>query len=101
MSFVLICLTILIGNIPIWVETIGTLSLFIESLLGVPQAVENYKKKSTKGLSTFLILSWVGGDLLKTVFYLKNGSPVQFIACGVTQVIVDVIIILQIIFYNK
>lgn len=89
------------GMHPIWVESVGFASLFIESLLGVPQAIENYKKRSTVGLSSFLILSWLIGDMMKTLFHVMKDSPLQFIGCGVAQIIVDIIIILQIKFYDN
>lgn len=78
-----------------FVETLGSLSLGIEALLPVPQAVQNYRKKSTHGLSGVLIGAWVAGDAFKTAYALVKGAPVQFTACGVFQLVVDLVILLQ------
>lgn len=42
-----------------FIETLGFLSLGIESTLPIPQCVSNFKKKSTAGFSLLVLASWV------------------------------------------
>lgn len=83
------------------IETIGYISLIIESMIGIPQIIENYKNKSTKNLSFFMIFFWLTGDTLKTLYFLKFKAPIQFILCGLFQMIIDCSIIFQINYYNR
>jgi solute carrier family 66, member 2 len=76
------------------------MSLLIESILGLPQAIQNFNLKSTKGLSLVLIGSWFAGDFFKTIYFTLNGLPIQFILCGIVQIIMDCIILLQMFIYQ-
>jgi len=78
-----------------YVELLGTFALLIESTLGIPQLIRNYKKGTT-GLSTFLIGSWLVGDLVKTIYFVILNAPFQFTLCGVIQITVDLLILYQI-----
>jgi hypothetical protein len=78
-----------------YTEAIGTLSLGVEALLPLPQALANHRRGSTDGLSTVLIGSWVAGDLFKTAYAVGKGEPAQFIACGAAQLCVDLVIVAQ------
>lgn len=84
----------------LYVEFLGFVSASSEAFLGVPQVIENYKSKTCKNLSQFLIISWVVGDLLKTIFYIHTKSPIQLILCGICQLVIDAIIILQVVYYH-
>lgn len=81
-------------------EFIGSMSLIIESTLGMPQLYRNWINKSSKGLRFELILSWFAGDIFKTIFFIAKRSPVQFVACGLVQIIVDLAIMSQMMYYN-
>jgi len=59
------------------------------------QAIRNWTTKSTVGLSTVLIVSWAAGDAFKTVFALARAAPLPFVACGVFQLAVDIVLLLQ------
>ncbi|KAK5582001.1 hypothetical protein RB653_003582 [Dictyostelium firmibasis] len=98
-AFFLILTTVYL-NSPSYFEYLGTLSLTIESILGLPQLIQNYKKRSTKGLSLVLISSWFIGDLFKTLYFYIKDQPSQFIFCGTVQLIIDILISLQIIYYK-
>jgi hypothetical protein len=37
-------------DVPVFVETVGFLAIFIEALLGAPQLLQNFKNKSTAGM---------------------------------------------------
>jgi hypothetical protein len=78
---------------------LGFLGLLIESMLGVPQVVKNVKNGTTD-LSPILFLTWLAGDLAKTVAFFGTGAPLPFILCGIVQIITDIVIILQIVIGN-
>ncbi|KAM9973538.1 hypothetical protein ACTFIW_010638 [Dictyostelium discoideum] len=99
-SAIFLLLTTVYLYSPSYFEYLGTLSLTIESILGLPQLIQNYKKRSTKGLSLVLISSWFIGDLFKTLYFYYKDQPSQFIFCGTVQLIIDILISLQIIYYK-
>lgn len=35
---------------PVFVELVGFMAVFIEAMLGMPQLMQNYRNKSTKGM---------------------------------------------------
>lgn len=53
------------------------------------------------GLSFILVLTWFLGDFFKTIYYILEAQPVQFIMCGTIQLTVDILIILQIAAYKQ
>ncbi len=70
--------------------------------------ISNQKTHSVEGLSYAMIFSWVAGDAFKTVYFIMNvkfcllqNQPFQFIMCGSIQLLVDVIIITQIYFFQN
>lgn len=56
--------------IPFYGDALGFCSLTIEATLGFPQLLSNYRTKSVKGLSLFMIFSWFAGDFFKTVYFV-------------------------------
>jgi len=82
-------------------EIIGSISAFSEAIIAFPQILENFKYKSTKTLSSILILTWISGDSIKLFYFIIINAPIQMIACAVTQIIEDLIIIFQIYYYRK
>ena len=48
-----------------------------------------------------MIFTWVTGDVIKTIYYVKTGSPLQLICTGSIQMTTDAILIFQIIFFYK
>ncbi|KAG9511264.1 Solute carrier family 66 member 2 [Fragariocoptes setiger] len=82
------------------VETIGYASTIIESMLGLPQFITNFRKKSTFGMSVSMVMMWLSGDLFKTVYFVVKDTPKQFWLCGFTQVTIDLLIMLQICLYR-
>lgn len=89
-------------------QILGFVSMSIEVLLdetkatlGFPQLYKNHTSKSVAGLSFILVLTWFLGDFFKTIYYILEMQPVQFIMCGTIQLTVDIMIILQIAAYKK
>lgn len=89
-------LTFLFSDNVLYSQTIGTASVMIEACLGLPQLLSNRKNKSTAGLSMGLIFTWFAGDLAKTLFFVTKDQPIQFVMCGVTQLLIDIWILGQI-----
>jgi solute carrier family 66, member 2 len=85
---------------PLFGELLGTASLGIEALLPVPTALNNARRRSADGLSLVLIGSWAAGDLFKTGYALAMGEPVQFVLCGVAQLLVDCVIVYQLVSFG-
>lgn len=92
----LAALQLLLGGQSWYVESLGVAALGLEALLPLPQAVRNFQRKSTAGLSTLLIVAWLGGDVFKTLISLQRAAPWPFVACGLFQGCVDLIILAQI-----
>lgn len=94
-------LTFIFLNDQIYMEFIGYISVMIEACLGFPQLFSNWKNKSTAGLSMELILLWFTGACGKTLFFILNSQPVQFIICGFIQLINDIWILFQMYTYRS
>lgn len=101
--FTVMCfvVTLLFKNVPGYIEFLGTVSLGIESMLTVPQFLKNRRLRSTEGVSIWLIACWFGGDAVKIVYFFISNSPVQFILCGVFQLLVDAATFYQFFKYKK
>lgn len=52
-------LYLILRESPAFIETLGALSLGIESTLPLPQCISNFKNKSTTGFSLLVLGSWV------------------------------------------
>lgn len=72
----------------------------IESTLAMPQFYQNYITRSTRGLRIELVASWAIGDAFKTVLFIARRSPVQFLACGIVQLLMDFAIFYQMRIYR-
>ena len=84
-----------------YIEFIGYLSTGIEILLGIPQIIANYYGKNVQALSLIMFMTWILGDCFKTGYYIITKCPIQFIVFGVIQIIIDVTLIGQMIYYNR
>ena len=100
------CLALTASNIYIFssqilTQMIGYAALMIESSLGIPQFISNYRRKSVAGLCRTLVLMWFLGDVGKTALFLYRKTKPQFVLCGITQTVVDIGIFLQILCYGR
>lgn len=82
------------------IEILGISALFIEACLPVPQWIENYKRKSTSGLSVFMVATWMIGDSFKTFYYYYRDTPIYFFVCGCFQLSIDLMIGYQLYSYR-
>ncbi|CAI2178496.1 20252_t:CDS:2 [Funneliformis geosporum] len=72
-----------------FIELLGFAALGIESTVPMPQTLQNFQKKSVAGFSPVILLTWFFGDAFKAFYYTHTGAPLQFILCGVVQLMVD------------
>lgn len=93
--------TFIFVNNSIYIELVGFLALFTESMLGMPQLIRNYNKKSIRGMSVSMVAMWLSGDLFKTLYFIIRETPSQFWICSSVQVVIDILILCQAIFYRK
>jgi len=97
-GFVIVLVTsngIFITN-PSYAQLLGWMSVMTESLLGIPQLIRNFRKKSTEGLSIAMVSLWSVSDIAKTVVFVRRKAPRQFVACGSTQIFIDLLILIQV-----
>jgi solute carrier family 66, member 2 len=76
------------------------ISTLIESTLCMPQAVTNWRNKSTSGLNKSLVTSWIAGDVFKLCYYIYSTAPYPFTVCAIIQILVDFVITSQIVYYE-
>ncbi|KAI3649917.1 hypothetical protein MP228_005549 [Amoeboaphelidium protococcarum] len=98
---IMLMLQLLFGRSAFYVESVGLVSLVLESLLALPQVINIMATKSSSGLRIETILMWFGGDLFKTVYFFQVSAPVQFLACGVIQLSIDLAIFALMILYSR
>ncbi len=46
-----------------------------------------------------MVLLWLGGDAIKTIYFVQRQSPLQFVMCGTLQCIVDIAVLVQVFIY--
>lgn len=85
----------------IFVETVGYCALVTESMLGLPQVITNQKNKSVEGMSLSMVLMWLGGDTFKTAYFILNNVPLQFWLCGLLQITIDLLILVQVCLFRR
>ncbi|KAG5499654.1 hypothetical protein JIQ42_05129 [Leishmania sp. Namibia] len=81
-------------------DVVGYTALGIEALLVLPQILRNARRGSTEGLSMLLILTWVGGDVVKVTYFIYAKQSLPFILCGCFQALLDVVVVAQLIYYR-
>ncbi len=84
----------------LYVNTLGSISSFLEAIMPCAQILKMYQDKSAKNFSYVLILSWVLGDSFKVYYYFITKVPIQMLLSAIMQVVFDFVIIFQIIYYN-
>jgi len=47
------------------------------------------------------LIGWVGGDSYKVAYFFIHDSPIQFKVCAIFQLSVDMMIVVQRIFYGN
>ncbi|CCH40910.1 PQ-loop repeat-containing protein 1 [Wickerhamomyces ciferrii] len=83
-------------------EFLGTIGLFVESLLPLPQILLLKKLKHVQGFKLLLLVSWLGGDFTKIgylIFGAKNISGI-FLFFALFQMSLDFYIGYQYVYYK-
>ncbi|KAI9834569.1 MAG: hypothetical protein M1819_002945 [Sarea resinae] len=72
-------------------STLGYLGLGIEATLPIPQVLSNYGAKSCRGFRFSVLANWLGGDLMKMIFFFFAESTITwaFKLCGLFQFACD------------
>ena len=96
--FFIICFIIFLSLL---VNIITFENLIFVELLGSISAITNLKLKSADSLSTFLVGTWLFGDIIKTFYFLRTFAPLQLVLCGIFQIIIDIVVIFQIFIYEQ
>lgn len=94
-------LTYSLASTHLYVEALGYVAVFTEAMLGIPQLVKNHTQKSTLGMSVEMVVMWLSGDLFKTLYFIIRRTPAQFYACGSIQVVVDILILYQVLYFRR
>ena len=99
-TFILILSTSII-KITFLYDIIGTISVVFDTMICVPQIIENYKIKNTKNVSCLMIFVWMIGDVLKFLYNVIYKTPIQMIIGALIQVLSEIIIMIQFVIYGK
>lgn len=98
---VLSLVTFCFVNYPVYLETLGFISVFTEAMLGAPQFYRNFQNRSTTGMSVKMVAMWFCGDTFKTGYFIIKDAPIQFSVCGMLQVGIDTAILYQVFHYRR
>ncbi|SAM05037.1 hypothetical protein [Absidia glauca] len=98
---VIALLYVFMNRVPYFVELLGIISLGIESSLPLPQCISNFRRRSTDGFSYLVLASWFLGDGFKVFYYVYTQAPFQFIGCGIVQLTIDTVIVLECILFSS
>lgn len=80
---------------------LGFAALLLESTVPLPQLILNFRHRSCEGLRLELWGSWLAGDIYKLFYTFYYRTEIQFIVCAIIQIIFDLGIGIQIIYYAK
>lgn len=84
-----------------YVQGLGSFGSLFEAMMAIPQIIEIYNAKSTKNLSFVLVSCWFIGDFMKTYYFYSSNAPLQMFLCGMFQICLNIVILLQIILYRN
>lgn len=100
MMFSVLCKVVGYNNM-YYIDSIGAISTFSESVIALPQIKENFMTHNCKNISFFMVFMWLVGDIFKTIYYIFTLSPMQFVVFGCFQVMLDIILTSQVVYYNR
>ncbi|VDN13144.1 unnamed protein product [Dibothriocephalus latus] len=99
-TFLTFAITFCLRSSSIYVQTLGFVALLTEAMLGVPQVITNFRNASTKGMSLQMVILWTVGDVAKVVYFFISSAPLQFVVCGFLQILIDLGILCQFVYYD-
>jgi solute carrier family 66, member 2 len=69
---------------------VGYVALGVEAMLPIPQVLANQKSRSCTGFRLSVLISWLIGDTMKTIFfYSSDHIGLQFKLCAGVQFALD------------
>ncbi|KAG8248741.1 PQ-loop repeat-containing protein 1 [Homalodisca vitripennis] len=103
LSLTLLCslVTFVLQDSSVYIEALGFLALLTEAMLAIPQLLQNFRNKSTEGMSVLMVVMWMMGDCFKTTYFVLRDAPAQFWLCGCLQIAIDVFILGQVYWYRN
>jgi PQ loop repeat len=79
-----------------YVSGLGVAAVLCESFMGLPQLIKNFQRQSTSGLSTTMVSCWIGGDLMKSAYFIGSDEvPPVFMYGASLQLFIDMFVALQ------
>ncbi|KAJ1449152.1 hypothetical protein M885DRAFT_536827 [Pelagophyceae sp. CCMP2097] len=81
-------------------RAIGWLGAVAEAAVGLPQIFENVRRGDASGLAPLMVCGWLGGDVLKYVYYTSVVSLQPFARLTLAQIAGDATLLLQILRYS-
>ncbi|CAO1618172.1 unnamed protein product [Parajaminaea phylloscopi] len=100
-SILLTLLHFVLGTSSGYSFALGLFALGLESALPVPQFLSNQRRRSLAGFRISVLGGWLLGDAFKTVYFLVNNSPIQFIGGGCFALGVDLGIVAQAYYFQE
>lgn len=96
-------LTLFLKSSPMYGVFLGTLGLFIEALLPLPQIMMIHRLQSVSNFKVILLVSWLAGDCLKLsyLFFGTDNVLSIFFMAAFFQMSLDLIILCQYIHYSN
>ena len=81
---------------------IGYIGLSVEATLPLPQLLTHFQTKSVKGFRLTILVSWLGGDALKMLWFFTTTTeiPWAFKICAMFQATCDCLLALQFLMYG-
>ena len=87
-------------QIPGTAQLVGYLSMGVEATLVIPQLMLNRRRQSCEGLALSLVGNWILGDVVKTIYFIVLSQPAPFLACAISQLTLDGVLIYQLVAYR-
>lgn len=88
-----------LGNELSWIFSIISNVVFL--IVFLPQCYKNYLNKSGESISLVLLFCLIIGDILSMVSGYVLGVPIVIIFSAIYHIVLDIMVILQILYYRK
>lgn len=79
----------------------GSISLACWIIVFAPQIYENFRRKSSDGLSLMFIILWLAGDVFNVLGAVMQGVLPTMIVLAVYYTLADIVLLLQCLIYAK
>lgn len=79
----------------------GSISLACWIIVFAPQIYENFRRKSSDGLSLMFIILWLAGDVFNVLGAVMQGVLPTMIILAVYYTLADIVLLLQCLIYGK